>query len=65
LASPRGRDIAPVFISKPTSAVLHEWDGKSFRSGPQAWPVGHENERIDALAGMNWEALKKSMSGGK
>lgn len=65
LASPRGLDIAPVFISKPSSAVLHEWDGKNFRSGPQAWPVGSEDKRIDTLAGMDWQALKKSMRGEK
>jgi len=65
LAVPRGLDRAPFFISMPASAVLHEWNGDHFRSGPQAWPAGSDEKRIDALSGMDWDSLKKSMRGEK
>ena len=65
LVAQRGLDNAPVFLPKTTSAVLHEWDGTAFLSGPQAWPLNADEKRVDVLSGMDLESLKKAWRGDK
>ena len=65
LIASRGINIAPSTIIAPATPTLHHYIDGEFLSGSHAWPVAVEEDRIDKVSGLSWEALKQNMRGSR
>ncbi len=61
----RGINIAPSTIIAPATPTLHQFIDGEFLSGSHAWPENVEEDRIDKVSGLSWDALKQNMWGSR
>jgi len=65
LIASRGLTIAPASSIVAAAPTLHHFIDGEFLSGSNPWPVDVDENRIDKLSGVSWDALKKSMKGSR
>lgn len=65
LIASRGLTIAPSTIIVAATPILHHYIDGDFLSGSNPWPANLEDNRIDKISGISWDALKKAMKGSR
>ena len=65
LIASRGLTIAPSSSIVAAAPTLHHFIDGEFLSGSNPWPADVDENRIDKLSGLSWDALKQSMKGSR